>query len=320
MAAEQLEFKFPDDADGLSGKAEFDIEVVDDTPEEDKGRTPLEPEKVKKLEVDETADLDLDALGEHADKVKRKLNQMKKVWHDERRAKETAERERQEALTFAQLQLKQVEKLKSRFGDTEKELKTAREAEIENARNKLKAAYESGDAGEIALAQEALTDAKLRVRDFDREKSLQVETDTVERVQQPERRPVVDAKADAWRKRNSWFGSDQEMTAAALGLHQKLVQSNTDPNYATSDEYYRVIDQTMRRRFPEHFPENETRVETNDTPVRKKPATVVAPATRSSAPQKVRLTASQVALAKRLGLSNEQYAKELIKLRENDNG
>jgi hypothetical protein len=128
----------------------------------------------------------------------------------------------------------------------------------------------------------------------------------------------VDPKAAAWREKNTWFGADEEMTALALGLHEKLVRSGVDPR---SDEYYRRVNDTMRKRFPEAFDDAEEdeqpQTKQAQKPARTKPANVVAPVTRGTAPRQVRLTPTQVAIAKRLGLSNEQYARELMKLEVN---
>ncbi len=118
-----------------------------------------------------------------------------------------------------------------------------------------------------------------------------------------------------WQRQNNWFGQDEEMTSLALGLHEKLVRQNGG-SYATTDEYYERINETMRKRFPEHFDDKE--VETKE-PTKSKPAAIVAPVTRTTSSKKIRMTTSQVALAKKLGLSPEQYAKEMIKL-ENRNG
>jgi hypothetical protein len=120
---------------------------------------------------------------------------------------------------------------------------------------------------------------------------------------------VRDSRAETWKERNSWFGQDDEMTSLALGIHEKLVKEH-GMAYATTDEYYRRIDETMRKRFPENFES----IEEDEKPVAKtKPSTVVAPASRSTSSKKVRLTTSQQAIAKKLGLTNEQYARELIK-------
>ncbi len=325
--AEQENFKFPDEkgpaaeqAQVLDSDKEFEVAVEDDTPEEDRNKAPL-PKKI----VDE---LEGDDLEEYSERVKKRLSQMKKVWHDERRAKEAAAREKDEALKFAQAQMEENKKLKQRLGVGEKayinEAKKSATNDLATAKEKLKQAYESGDAEKIAEAQEFLTDAKLRIKEVERFKpSLQTEEEGVQQNQQvstPQAppQPQADPKAEAWRERNAWFGADEEMTALALGLHEKLVRSGVDPR---SDDYYRRVDETMRKRFPEAFEDAEetpTQTREPEKPTRTKPATVVAPVTRATAPRQVRLTSSQVAIAKKLGLSNEQYARELMKLETNN--
>ena len=320
---QQEEFKFPDEIENTdknqADTPEFDIKIEDDTPPEDRGRKPL-PKEI----VDE---LDKDDLEEYSEKVKKRLGQMKKVWHDERREKERVAREKEEALRFAQTQFEENRRLKQRLGVGERayiqEVTKAATGELATAKERLKQAYESGDGEKIAEAQEALTDAKLKLKDYERFRpSLQESGEGVQQSQQvtapPQAAPAADPKAEAWKAKNSWFGEDEEMTALALGLHEKLVRSGIDPR---SDDYYKEIDRTMRRRFPENFEGNaEQTMDKDEKPSpRTKPANVVAPVTRGSAPRQVRLTPTQVALAKRLGLSNEQYAKELFKL-ENFNG
>jgi len=316
---QQEEYKFPDEIEAEKPKAqevsdEIEVKVEDDTPPEDRGRKPL-PKEI----VDE---LDKDDLEEYSEKVKKRLGQMKKVWHDERRAKEALAREKEEALRFAQTQFEENRRLKQRLGVGEKayiqEVTKAATGELATAKERLKQAYESGDGEKIAEAQEALTDAKLKLKDYERfQPSLQTETERVQPSQQvttpPQSTPVADPKAEAWRARNSWFGADEEMTSLALGLHEKLVRSGVDPR---SDTYYAEIDKTMRRRFPENFEgDAEQTMEKEEKPSpRTKPANVVAPVTRGTAPRQVRLTPSQVALAKKLGISNEQYAREIYKL------
>jgi len=322
----QPAFKFPDEAEDKKDEVkepeavEIEVEVVDDTPPEDKGREPLPKELVKELEEDD--------LEEYSDKVKKRLSQMKKVWHDERREKEAALREREEALRFAQVKDSEIKQLRSKLTSGEKtiveEFTRASEFEIAAAKEQLRKAYEEGDPVKIADAQESLFDAKIKLKEVQyRRLPLQTESEGVEQQQQTQEPPkvAVDPKAEQWRTKNSWFGVDAEMTSLALGLHEKLVRSGVDPR---SDDYYRRVDDTMRKRFPEYFDGTETG-ETEDERAQtkaekpRKPATVVAPATRSTAPNKVRLTQTAAALAKKFGLTPEQYAKELIKL-ENQNG
>jgi hypothetical protein len=314
------EFKFPDEKEAqVETEDKLEIVVEDDTPPEDRGRTPLPKEIVDELEKDD--------LEEYSEKVKKRLSQMKKVWHDERREKERTLRERDEALRFAQAQAEEAKKLRQQLGAGEKqyitEVTQAATTEVETAKSKLKAAYESGDAESIANAQEALTDAKLKLREYQKFKpSLQEDDSGVENNKQPARAPAAprpDPKAEAWMSKNTWFGPNKGMTAFALGLHEELVESGVDPR---SDDYYRQVDKTMRRRFPEYFDTDEPtsqNTEKEEKPAPRKNSTVVAPASRSTAPRQIRLTPTQVALAKRFGLSNEQYARELMKL-ENNNG
>ena len=288
---------------------------VDDTPEADKGREPM-PKKI----VDE---LEKDDLEEYSDKVKQRLSQMKKVWHDERREKEAATREKEEALRFAQAKDNEIRELRQKLGAGEKkwveDATKASEIEIASAKAKLKQAYESGDAELITEAQEALTDAKIKLKEHQYFKpSLQSEEKGVESEQQVQAAPqVIDPKAAKWRENNTWFGADPEMTASALGLHEKLVRSGVDPR---SEDYYQRVDATMRKRFPEYFEEEEpqtrqTEPETKDSETKSpRKSANVAPVTRSTAPRQIRLTTTQVALAKKLGLTNEAYAKELMKL------
>jgi len=330
MAVDREEFKFPDEVEAEEKAQEtqqdsddIQVEIEDDTPEEDRGKKPLPKEIVNELEKDD--------LEDYSEKVKKRLSQMKKVWHDERRAKESAMREREEALRFAQMREQEIKQLKQRLGVGEKafieEASRSVKNDLATAKDKLRQAYESGDAEKIAEAQELLTDAKLRADKVSRLRpSLQNDNEVVQTQQQVATPQVnqaaqVDKKAEEWRERNTWFGADEEMTALALGLHDKLVRSGVDPR---SDDYYQQIDKTMKKRFPEAFDgdeeePNQTKEEVEKPAPRKKPANVVAPVTRGTAPRQVRLTPTQVALAKKLGLSNEQYAREVMKL-ENNNG
>jgi hypothetical protein len=321
MSIEKEEFKFPDEvaqeapAEKAEAEPEFQVQVEDDTPPEDRGRKPLPKEVVDELEKDD--------LEEYSEKVKKRLSQMKKVWHDERREKERAFREKEEALRFAQLREQEIRQLKHRLGNGEKaylqEVTKAATNDLATAKERLKQAYEAGDAEKITDAQEALTEAKFKIKQYENFRpSLQEEDTGVQQTQQyqvpPAPQPVIDPKAEAWKEKNPWFGTDEEMTALALGLHEKLVRSGIDPR---SDDYYDRVNTTMRKRFPDYFEEEQTQTKEAEKPARTKPANVVAPVTRSTAPRQIRLTPTQVALAKKLGLSNEQYAKELMKLESN---
>lgn len=312
------EYKFPHEAEKeapVEQEPEVEVQVEDDTPPQDRGRVPLPKEVVDELEKDD--------LEEYSEKVKKRLSQMKKVWHDERREKERALREREEAFRFAQLREQEIRQLKQRLGTGEKayfqEVTKAATNDLVVAKERLKQAYESGDAEKITDAQEAMTEAKLKIKQYENFRpSLQEEESVVQQTQQYQvptaPQPTSDPKAEAWKDKNPWFGNDEEMTALALGLHEKLVRSGVDPR---SDDYYDRVNATMRKRFPDYFEEEPNQTKEAEKPARTKPANVVAPVTRSSAPRQIRLTPTQVALAKKLGLSNEQYARELMKLEVN---
>lgn len=309
-------YKFPDEVEDKTLKAEGEelkVEIIDDTPPEDKGREPMPGKIVEALEKDD--------LEEYSDKVKTRFGQMKKVWHDERRAKESESREKDEALRLAQAYRNENHQLKQRLGQGEElfvaEVTKSAHSEVDTAKEKLRQAYDAGDAVTITDAQEALTDAKIKLDKFKGFKpSLQVPETGAEFTPQTQASPqAVDPKAKTWKISNTWFGDDEEMTALALGLHEKLVRSGVDPR---SDGYYQRVDETMRKRFPEYEWEDGSQTPEPEKPQRK-PASVVAPVTRSTAPRQVKLTATQVNLAKKLGLTNESYARELIKL-ENANG
>lgn len=302
------EFHFPDEVENKKENDQsdkFEIEIEDDTPPEDRGKKPSDPEFVAAVENDE--------LEEYSDAAKKKISQVKKVMHDERRAKEAAQREQQEAIDLARKILEENKALKQRLSTGEEQLvhsyKDSALKEVEMAKREYREAYEAGDTDRVIDAQEKLTEAKMKVQQADRfipqQRALQEQENEVQIPQQSQQRPQKDAKAESWRESNNWFGQDEEMTSLALGVHEKLVKEN-GMAYATTDEYYQRINATMRKRFPEYFNE-EVEVEV------KKPSNVVAPATRSTSSKRVKLKQSQVNLARKLGLTPEQYAKELIK-------
>jgi hypothetical protein len=323
MAEMQKEkYTFPDEAEDVKNEDQdgndFEVEIEDDTPEADRGKKPADPELVKELETDE--------LEEYSKEVKSKIKKYKKVFHDERRAKEAAERERQEAISVAQKLYNEVKELKNKVHSTEEvavdSFKTSAERELDMAKREYKEAYDSGDSDKLVEAQERMTSARMKLEKADNafdniknRKALQDDRNEVQIPQQQYQQPVRDPKAAKWQERNSWFGQDDEMTSLALGLHEKLVKEN-GVGYATTDEYYKRIDKTMRKRFPENFEDdddNEIEAPSVKTATRK-PSTVVAPAARSTSSKKVRLTTSQQAIARKLGLSPEQYVKELLKM------
>jgi len=311
---QQEQYKFPDEQeapiDAMTEEA-FDIDIVDDTPEEDKGRYPTNPEAIKKLEV-ETSELD-----QYSEDAKKKLITMKRIYHDERRRAEAAEREREVAIHATKRLLDENKRIKQMLTTGEQEYVTAvkntSEMQLEMAKKAYKEAYDLGDSEKLADAQQKMVQASL---ELDKAKNfklptLQEDNFDVKIQQNDPVTPRPDDRVMEWQAENPWFGQDEEMTASALGLHEKLKRQGVKIG---SDEYYAKLDETMRKRFPENFEkETEVEAEPKDEP-KAKPKTIVAPATRSTAPKKVKLTTTQVALAKKLGLTPEQYVRELLKL------
>jgi len=323
-------YKFPDEADevkdennpveeaetkGKPVEDKLEIEIEDDTPEEDRGRRASKPSFIEKVEKDE---LDL-----YSEEARSKIDAFRKFYHDERREKERALREQQEAVDVAKKLYEEIKQLKGKVNSSEEaavtSFKTSAEQELAMAKKEYKEAYDAGDSEKLVEAQDKLTSAKMKIEkasnyaeNINQRKALQEQENEVKIPQQTEAAPVRDQKASAWQERNSWFGQDDEMTSLALGLHEKLVKEN-GMAYATTDEYYKRIDETMRRRFPENF--QDEKVDDDKNTVRSnKPSTVVASASRSTSSKKIKLNTSQLSIAKKLGLTPEQYARELLKM------
>lgn len=306
---EQAVYRFPDEEDD-----EIEIEIEDDTPEEDRGRQPMPKHIVDELEEDE-----LDSYDERA---QQRLKQMRKVYHDERREKESAQREHQEAVNVAQRLLTENKRVNQVINNGEKEyvnnIQRIAQQDINIAKRAYKEAFEVGDADGIVEAQEQMQLANLRLVQAHNMHlgALQTPEYEVQQAQERLQRPVQqvpqpDEKALDWQDRNEWFGKDKEMTSAALGLHAKLVDEGTPVG---SKEYYNALDKTMRRRFSEYFGNSDDRKSSKG-----RLSNVVAPASRSTSSKKIKLTQSQVNLAKKFGLTPEQYAKAALDL-ENQNG
>jgi hypothetical protein len=309
-------FKFPDELDDVKVVTENDktdeeiiIDVEDNTPLEDRNKEPME-EKVK-------SDLYNDELEDYSTKVKKKLIQMKRLAHEERRDKENAVREQQEAISFAQKVMEENKRLKTNLDNSEKNVlatvQRAVQMELDAAKKDYREAYDSGDTDKVMDAQERLTQATLKadkVKNF-KPTPLQEEKPVVQTAPEPTPQYRPDPSAQAWQQQNPWFGEDEEMTSLALGLHEKLRREGVQ---VSSQEYYRKIDATIRRRFPEKF---EEEVEQNERSVARK-SSVVAPATRSTSAKRVRLNPNEMSVAKKLNLTPEQYAKAKIEMEANN--
>jgi hypothetical protein len=311
---DKTEFKFPDEKEPEAKQEaksndgfEFDIEVVDDTPEQDQNRKPLEEP------VNEVTD---DELTKYDESVQKRIKKITHGYHDERRAKEAALREREEALKFAQQIIEENKRLKGSVQQNTTALveqaKHAASLELEQAKKAYKDAYESFDADKVVAAQEALTAAKIKVERLSNyrppavkeEPTLQTPQNNVQINTESAPAPS-DPKALAWQEKNQWFGQDEEMTSFALGLHQKLVREGVDTR---SDEYYNRLNKRLRQVFPENFSDAS---EKSEEKPKRTSSNVVAPASRNVAPKKITLTQTQVALAKKLRIPLELYARKV---------
>jgi hypothetical protein len=303
---EKTEFTFPDEKEQAEEKASADnteFEVIDDTPPEDRGRKPM-AEPPKEITDDE--------LSKYDEGVQKRIKHFSKGYHEERRAKETAQREKEEAIRLAQTILAENNQLKGSVNQNQAALleqaKRVVISEVDDAKRLYKEAYESGDSDKLVEAQEALTNAKIRadkVNNF-RHTPLQVQETPVQTTPQQAQPAPVDNKLLAWQDENQWFGKNRRMTSYALGLHEDLLEEGIP---AGSDEYYRRINADVKERFPEELGAGGS---VDAKPQRTK-SNIVAPATRSTAPRKIVLTQTQVNLAKRLGVSLESYAREVAK-------
>jgi hypothetical protein len=324
MAQMQLEeFKFPDEEENQdqTPENEIEVEIVDDTPEDDrKNATPMPKEIVEQLDNDD--------LEQFAGEAKAKLLQMKKVYNDERRRADAAEKEQAEAISLAKAILEENKKLKTKLTAGEKDLVTNVKQNINHeltaAKQAYKDAYDSGDSDRLVEAQEKLTEVKLKSQQIEQykpefsEEALQAQENAVQIQNQPQR---LDSKTQSWLDKNQWYGKDDDMSYLAHGVHRRLEREGVPIG---SDHYWATIDEEIKRRFPEKFGQTEeikpsSEAETKPSAKANRPATVVASATRSTSPKRITLTLRQQALAKKLNLTNEQYAIELTKL-ESQNG
>lgn len=311
------EFKFPDEIEDkktgevdfeIEGEGEVDIEIEDDTPEKDRGRKPLD------REVDDPTDEEIET---YSDKVKNRIKELTHARHDERRVKEATMREKQELERLAQQLIEENKRLKQNVYTGQEAViegaKQKAESELERARSKLKAAQEAFDTDAIIAAQEEVMDAKIRVEQTKNFRPTPLQEENFE-VQTPQTQPAKvepDEKTLRWQAKNQWFGSPgfEEYTSYALGLHQKLVTNGVDPRSA---EYFEQIDARMKSTFPDLFGQSADKPRSGE--VQKKPTTVVAAVSRSTSAGKIKLTQTQVALAKKLGLTPQQYAAQVAKL------
>ena len=295
----------------IDNKEDMEVEIIDDTPEED---APF-------IEDSE----DEDEVGNYGKKVQSRIKKLKFDYHDQRRAKESAERMKEEAIQFANNQKQENERLKKLLHEGNNVLQDVSKKKIESdliaIEKEYRDAYDEGDSGKMLTAQKKLADSTYEERKLNElgvQKQQPVPQQNIPQNNTAPQTPQVDAKAATWLKNNTWFQAEgnEEMTSFAYGLHEKLIRSeNIDPR---SNEYYERIDGRLREVFPDFFEISE---DTEDEPVKtaKKAASVVASTKRgnSKATRNIKLTKTQVQLAKRLGITNEQYANQMIKEQAN---
>lgn len=292
-----------------------EVEVVDDTPKKDRNRKPADepPELVSD-----------DELQSYSQKIRKRIEHLGRGYHDERRAKEAAQRERDELEQYARAVTGKLKELEESSGKSREMLlsqaKHAANLEYEQSKKEYRDAYESGDADAVLNAQDKLTGAKMkleRVTNFKLPPVQKVETN-VQTTQQAPSAPKIDERTTQWYSENSWFGSDDEMTAFALGYHNKLLKGGVSLG---SDDYYEKLNSRMRQVFPEAFDDGiDEEIEQHEEKRPTKSPSVVAPATRSTASKKIVLTKSAVAIAKRMGVPLAEYAKQVAELRKQNNG
>lgn len=319
------DFEFPDEKE-QKAKAKADdfddeikIEIEDDTPPEDRGRVPM---------AEPPEDPTDEELASYDEKVQSRLKKFTRGYHDERRAKEQAERERLAAEEFARKVFEENQRLKQQLETGSKvfieQHQTTAQTELEAAKKKIKEAFEQGDAEAMAAAQEEVAKATLRLQKAQEMRPIEARQE--EFTPPKPQAPKLDARTQSWMEKNSdWFGKDDEMTMSAMGLDRKL-QREYGPEYIGTDEYFKKLDSIMRKRFPEYFgserdddsPRTESEPAQEELTSRRASKTaVVAPATRSTPPNRVKLKESQVALARKLGITPEQYAKQVALLGRN---
>ena len=297
----------------VESENEIDIEIIDDSEEK-----PEKKEKVFAEDVKNDSEKPVDEEILNVDKgVQKRIDQLTAKHHEERRQKEQAAKLRDEAIKYAQQIKSENDRLNQLVNDGQQYLGKQAEERAEFAKQaaqqRYKEAYEQGNTEEMVAAQEALTRATMDAASAEQFNARIPEEEFVSQQQeqfvpQQQMPPRPDDKAISWQAKNQWFGSDPEMTSFAYGVHEKLVrEENIDP---ASDEYYERIDSRMKSVFPDFFGSEEKEAVSSNSQ-----SSVIAPATRNNGakPRKVQLTATQVALAKRLRVTPEQYANQLVK-------
>lgn len=282
-------------------KTEFDdIEIVDDTPEQDRGRS----RRASDVEADIPDD---DEIEKYSGGVQSRIKKLRFEYHEERRAKEEAERVREAAITDLQRLHEENQKLKETLNKGEGALvnqaKHRVEAELQKAKSSYKQAYESGDTDAMVDANEQmakLASEKVKYDSYQPKPAPQKQEFNQEKYAAPQQPAKLDERTQRWADENDdWFRKDKALTGFAYGIHEELVAQGVDP---TSEQYFTTIDERMRDAFPQRFGQQ------------RRQDSIVAPATRTNkVSTQAKLTKSQAHIAQRLGLTNKQYWAQLQK-------
>jgi len=311
----QIDHTIPDD---------LEVTIVDDTPAQDQGKKPRAEDTP--VEVDD--DVVDKEIADYSKRAADRIAKIKYEYHEERRAKEAATRESKEAVQRLQILMSENKKLQAMVDQGGEVLnKQAHNNALwakQNAQAEFKRAYDEGDADAMTKAQEMIAKATLaEQQSMNMAQSVQAEIAKKLPVEEPvQQTQELDPDMKAWSSKNPWFMSTvpehQEMSSYALTIDQRLRNQGILPEQ-DAQKYYAEVDKAMRKEYPSFFgvqvEETADVVHETNTPKRQ-PSTVVASATRDSGnkkPSQIRLTQTQVRLARQLGISPEQYANQLLK-------
>ena len=288
----------------MAESQEIELELPDEEVDPREADVLQEPQRDFDTSEAEVETSQTDELEDYSDGVKKRIDKLTYRMRE-------AERQRDEAVQFAKKMSEQTNSLQSKLRSSDETLVAEYSARIasdkERARRALKEAQELGDAEAIALATEAVAKTSLEAQNAERlvakQKSVQSRSQQTQPVPQQATnvQPAApDPRAERWASENAWFGEDDGMTYAAMGIHQKLLKEGVPPS---SDYYYERVDSEIRELFPNKFPEGKKNVQSS-----------VAGSSRGAGAVKkgarnVKLTPSQVAIAKRIGVPLEEYAK-----------
>ena len=300
---------------------EQEMEIDLDAPEQSL-EEPTEEIKVEQVEeTDNTteepneqpavqADKPQDELGEYSEGVKKRIAKLTRKMRE-------AERQKEEAITYAQTLKQQQDKIRGQYDKLGNTYTQELEAKVTNGMDAAKLAYkqavETQDidgqiAAQQAIAEMAMEDARLKHIKANQEQRVQAAEQVVQQPQtapQQQAEPDFDPRAESWAQKNKWFGTDNAMTYTAFDIHKELVENEGfDPQ---SEEYYTEVDKRIRVAFPHKF----DTVEQSTTAPTQSVASARRPASTKGRRKTVKLTPSQVAISKRLGVPLEEYAKQL---------